>query len=72
MNTSDKLGHDVPDRSQPLEEMFEAVFDLAGKIASRISPREVEARLRSTLRMLATPLALLRFPTNSNGTMLTW
>lgn len=35
--------------NETLEELFGAVFDLAGQLASRISPDEVEARLSRTL-----------------------
>jgi RNA polymerase sigma factor (sigma-70 family) len=42
--------HDGPNQHEPLEELFGCVFDLAGQIASRISPDEVEARLTRTLR----------------------
>jgi RNA polymerase sigma factor (sigma-70 family) len=35
--------------SESLEELFGAVFDLAGQLASRISPDELEARLSRTL-----------------------
>jgi RNA polymerase sigma factor (sigma-70 family) len=35
--------------SESLEELFGAVFDLAGQLASRISPDELEARLSCTL-----------------------
>ncbi len=36
--------------SESLEELFGTVFDLAGQLASRISPDVVEARLRRTLK----------------------
>ncbi len=35
--------------NETLEELFGAVFDLAGQVASRISPDEVEARISRTL-----------------------
>jgi RNA polymerase sigma factor (sigma-70 family) len=41
--------HDGPNQHEPLEELFGCVFDLAGQIASRISPAQVEARLHRTL-----------------------
>jgi RNA polymerase sigma factor (sigma-70 family) len=40
---------DGPSEQEPLEELFGTVFDLADTIASRISPDEVEMRLRCTL-----------------------
>ena len=43
-------GYDGPDEQESLEELFGAVFGLAGQIASRISQDQVEARLRRTLR----------------------
>jgi len=39
-----------------LEELFGTVFDLAGQLASRISPDEVEARLIRTLRAADSPV----------------
>ena len=42
--------HGSPSQPEPLEELFGTVFDLAGEIASRIGPDEVEARLHRTLR----------------------
>src|SRR6266566_598361 len=43
-------GYDGPDEQESLEELFGAVFGLAGQIASRISQDHVEARLRRTLQ----------------------
>jgi len=42
-----ELTDDGPDDRETLEELFGAVFDLAGQIASAISQDEVEARLRA-------------------------
>ena len=41
--------HAPDDANESLEELFGTVFDLAGEIASRISPAQVEARLHRTL-----------------------
>jgi len=41
---------DDPNGQERLEELFGTVFDLAGKIAPRVSPDETEARLRRTLQ----------------------
>jgi len=49
MSGSDPV-HDGPREQEPLEELFGSVFDLADRIASRISPDTVETRLRRTLR----------------------
>jgi RNA polymerase sigma factor (sigma-70 family) len=40
----------VPHADESWEKLFGTVFDLAGQIASRIGPDEVEARLRRTLQ----------------------
>ena len=50
MSASDDPVRDGPDEQEPLEELFGTVFDLAGQVASRISPDEIEARLRRTLQ----------------------
>ena len=41
---------DGPSGQERMEELFGSVFDLADKIAPRVSPNEVEARLRRTLQ----------------------
>ena len=39
-------GRDDPNEQERLEELFGTVFDLAGQIAPRVGPDEIEARLR--------------------------
>ena len=41
---------DGPSGQERMEELFGSVFDLADKIAPRVSPDEVEAKLRRTLQ----------------------
>ena len=41
---------DGPSGQERMEELFGSVFDLAAKIAPRVSPNEVEARLRRALQ----------------------
>ena len=50
MSASNDPIRDVPDDQEPLEDLFGTNFDLAGQVASRISPDEIEARLRRTLQ----------------------
>jgi tetratricopeptide (TPR) repeat protein len=42
--------NDGPDEQESLEKLFGTVFDLATEVAWRISPDEIEAKLRRTLR----------------------
>lgn len=49
MNASDRRVHDGLDEQDALADLFGTVFDLAGQVASQISPGEVDARLRRTL-----------------------
>jgi transcriptional regulator with XRE-family HTH domain len=50
VNASDNRVHDGLDEQDALADLFETVFDLAGQVASRISPGEVDAMLGRTLR----------------------
>jgi RNA polymerase sigma factor (sigma-70 family) len=44
-------------REESLEQLFCSVFDLAGQFAATISPDDIEARLRRTLRTAQRPAA---------------
>jgi RNA polymerase sigma factor (sigma-70 family) len=50
VNPSDDHVPDALDRQEVLADLFGTVFGLAGQVASRIGPGEVDARLRRTLR----------------------
>jgi RNA polymerase sigma-70 factor (sigma-E family) len=50
MNTNNDPVPGAPGEQEPLGELFGAVFDLAGQAVSRLSPEEVNARLRRIVR----------------------
>jgi RNA polymerase sigma-70 factor (sigma-E family) len=57
MSSSDDLVLGAPAEQEPLGELFGTVFELAGQAASRLTPDEVHARLRSIVRNAARPAA---------------
>src|SRR5690242_19922724 len=50
MSASGDPAGNGPYEQEPLEELFGNVFDLADRVASRISSAEIEERLRRTLQ----------------------
>jgi len=55
MSSGDDLVLGAPAEQEPLSELFGTVFDLAGQAASRLTPDEVNARLRGIMRNAARP-----------------
>ena len=53
----DEPADEEPDKQEPLEDLFGAVFDLAGQIASNLRSDGVEARLRHVLQKAEAPRA---------------
>jgi RNA polymerase sigma-70 factor (sigma-E family) len=48
----------APGEQEPLGELFEAVFELAGQAAARLGPDEVDARLRRIVRKASRPAGM--------------
>ena len=55
MSSGDDLVLGAPAEQEPLGELFGTVFDLAGQAASRLTPDDVNARLRGIMRNAARP-----------------
>jgi RNA polymerase sigma-70 factor (sigma-E family) len=55
MSSGDDLVLGAPAEQEPLGELFGTVFDLAGQAASRLTPDQVNARLRGIMRNAARP-----------------